>query len=106
MDTSELKKFSDNSFNITVAKKNALERARSRQIVAHNGHLFRADPHTINLARTLSDQSGEFYILDVNDNPCLIKDTEEFLNLLIARNQESLNEYHRWYQTLKNRKSQ
>jgi hypothetical protein len=105
MDTSELKKFSDTSFNITVAKKNALERARSRQIVAHNGHLFRADPHTINLVKTLSDCSGEFYILDVNDNPCLIKDTGEFLNLLIARNQEALNEYHRWYQTLKNRKS-
>ena len=105
MDTSELKKFSDNSFNITVAKKNALERARSRQIVAHNGHLFRADPHTINLAKTLGDQAEKYYILDLNDNPCLIKDTNEFLNLLISRNQESLNEYHRWYQTLKNRKS-
>ena len=103
MDIPELKKYSDLSFDITVAKKNALERSHSRQILAYNGHLFRADPVTINLAHTLRDRAGGFYALDVNDNPCLITDPKEFLDQLITRNQESLNEYHSWYQTLKHR---
>ena len=105
MDVPELKKYSDRSFDITVQKKNALERSRSRQILAYNGHLFRADAVTINLAQTLQDRAGGFYVLDLNDNPCLITDAKEFVNRLIARNQESLNEYHRWYQTLKHRNS-
>ena len=105
MDIPELKKYSNESFDITVRKKNALERSRSRQILTYNGHLFRADPITINFAQTMHNRAEEFYVLDVNDNPCLIKDTKEFLDQLITRNQESLNEYHRWYQTLKHRNS-
>ncbi len=52
MNIGELKQKADLSFDITVAKKNALERAESRQIIAYNGHLFRADPQTICLVKT------------------------------------------------------
>ena len=47
MDIGELKQKADLSYDISVAKKNALERAVSRQIFAYNGHLFRADAQTI-----------------------------------------------------------
>ena len=94
MNVGELKQKADLSFDITVAKKNALERAESRQIIAYNGHLFRADPQTICLVKTLSEQKDTFFVLDTNSNPCEIKDPAEFLNKLIERNQETLNAYH------------
>ena len=94
MTVGELKQKADLSYDISVAKKNALERAESRQIIAHNGHLFRADPQTICLVKTLSENKDTFFVLDSNSNPCEIKDPADFLKKLIERNQETLNAYH------------
>ena len=101
MDIESLRNQSDISFDIATAKKNALERAKSRQIVAYNNHLFCADANTINLVSVLKQQYDKFFILDVNDNPCEITDPTAFLNILIQRNQETLNEYHQLHQQLK-----
>lgn len=98
-----LREQSDLSFDIATAKQNALEKARSRQIITYNNHLFRADSETINVISTLKQHHTQFFVLDVNDNPCNIIDPDEFLMLLIARNQESLNQYHQLYQQLKKR---
>lgn len=101
MDIESLRNQSDLSFDTATAKKNALERAESRQIIAYNNHLFRADADTINLVSVLKQQHDKFFILDTNDNPCEITDPQEFLNILIQRNQETLNEYHQLHQQLK-----
>ena len=82
MTVGELKQKADLSYDISVAKKNALERAESRQIIAHNGHLFRADPQTICLVKTLSENKDTFFVLDSNSNPCEIKDPADFLKKL------------------------
>lgn len=100
MDVSKLKQISDRSYDIAVAKQNALEKAKSRLLVAHDGHLFQADAKTINLIKNLSEDRQEFVILDVNDNPALIKDATTFLDLLKSKNQEALNSYHQTYQQL------
>ena len=94
MTVGELKQKADLSYDISVAKKNALERAESRQIIAHNEHLFKADAQTICLVKTLSEQKDTFFVLDTNNNPCEIKDPADFLKKLIERNQETLNAYH------------
>ena len=99
MDIRELKRQSDLSYDIAVAKRNGLEKAHSRQVLSYNGHLFRADPQTICLVRTLKETNSSFFILDANDNPVEIKDADDFLNRLIARNQEALNTYHQKYIT-------
>jgi hypothetical protein len=99
MDISELKKQSDLSYDIAVAKRNALEKAHSRQVVAYREHLFRADPQTICLVSTLKQQQQSFCILDTNNNPVEIDDPEDFLSVLISRNQESLNAYSKIYKT-------
>ena len=99
MDIHELKKQSDLSYDIAVAKRNALEKARSRQVMAYNGHLFRADAETICLVRTLKESLETFCVLDTNNNPVEITDPTEFLGMLIQRNQESLNTYKQIYQT-------
>jgi len=94
MDVGELKKQSDLSYNIAVAKRNALEKAHSRLIVVYREHIFRADAETICLVRTLKETMEKFFVLDTNDNPVEIIDPTEFLDLLIARNQEAISSYH------------
>ena len=99
MDIGDLKKQSDLSYNIAIAKRNALEKAHSRQIIVYNEHIFRADPLTICLVRTLKEHNDSFFVLDTNNNPVEIKDPTEFLSKLIERNQESLNSYQQMYKT-------
>jgi|TARA_R110000803_G_scaffold135903_1_gene202853 hypothetical protein len=94
MDINELKKQSDKSYSLALAKQNALEKAKSRMIMAYNGHLFLANPETINLVQTLAQHHGEFVILDTNNNPCMVTDPAALLEKLIAKNQEVLNTYH------------
>ena len=100
MDIGNIKKHSDRNFEVAQAKKNALEKMRSRQLMAYNERLFMADAHTISLVSTLKQHNKDFYVLDVNDNPCHIKDPDDFLNKLIERNQETLNSYQQLHQDL------
>ena len=99
MDIGELKKQSDLSYDIAIAKRNALEKAHSRQIIVYNEHIFRADPQTICLVKTLKETVDNFFVLDTNNNPVEIQDPEDFLKKLIERNQECLSSYHQMYKT-------
>ena len=99
MDIGELKKQSDLSYDIAIAKRNALEKAHSRQIIVYNEPIFRADPQTICLVTTLKETVDKFFILDTNNNPVEIQDPEDFLKKLIERNQECLSSYHQMYKT-------
>ena len=103
MDIRELKRQSDLSYDTAIAKRNALEKAHSRQVLVYNEHIFRADPHTICLVETLRKNNDTFFVLDTNNNPVEITNPDEFINLLIARNQESLNAYHQIYKTFHKR---
>ena len=104
MDIGKLKKYSDLAHDLNVTKRNSLEKMRARQIMAYQGRLFRADAQTINTVSTLKAHSKQFYLLDTNDNPCHIKDPDDFLRKLIERNQETLNTYSQLHDTLKRRK--
>jgi hypothetical protein len=103
MDISELKRQSDLSYDIAIAKRNALERAHSRMIVVYREHIFRADAETICLVRTLREHNDNFFVLDCNSNPVEIDDPKEFLGLLISRNQEAINSYHQMSKTFEKR---
>jgi len=103
MDIGELKKQSDLSYNIAVAKRNALEKANSRLVVVYNEHIFRADAETICLVRTLKDTQDKFFVLDTNQNPVEITDPTEFLQILIERNQEAISSYHQMSKTFAKR---
>lgn len=100
MDIGNLKKQSDLNFKVAQSKKIALEKMRSRQLVAYNERLFIADANTINLVSTLKQTNKDFYVLDVNDNPCHIQEPKDFLEILIQRNQETLNAYHQLHEDL------
>ena len=103
MDIRSLKQQSELAYDIAVAKRNALEKAQSRQIIVYNEHIFCADPQTICVARTLKETQDTFFILDTNNNPVEITDPGDFLSKLIERNQESLNSYHQMYKTFENK---
>ena len=104
MDIGKLLKDSDLSHDLAQHKKNALERLKSRQIIAYAGRVFRADSQTINLVQTFKAHQDSFYILDTNDNPCHITNPTEFLGLLMERNQEALNTYHQLFEDLKTKR--
>ena len=104
MDIGTLKNYSDLAHDLVQSKKNALEKMRSRQIIAYNSRLFCADAETINVVQTFKSHSNTFYMLDTNDNPCHITDPDEFLRILIERNQETLNTYHQLHEDLKNKR--
>ena len=100
MDIGSLKKESDLSYDIAVAKRNALEKAQSRLIIVYKEHIFRAASQTINLVKTLGEvHSSLFYILDTNNNPVEITNPKEFLQILIERNQEAISSYHQMSKT-------
>ena len=103
MDIGKLKNYSDLAHNLAQTKRNALEKMRSRQIIAYNSRLFRADAETINVVQKFKAHSKNFYMLDTNDNPCHITNPDEFLRLLIERNQETLNSYNELFENLKKR---
>jgi len=104
MDIGSLKKESDLSFDVAIAKRNALEKAHSRLVVVYQEHIFRADAQTINLVKTLEEiHSSPFYILDTNNNPVEISDPKEFLHVLTERNQEAMRSYHQMSKTFAKR---
>jgi hypothetical protein len=105
MDIGKIKEYSDLNFKVSQLKKNALEKLRSRQLMAYNERLFKADASTINLVNTLKQTNKDFYVLDVNDNPCHITEPDVFLNKLIERNQETLNAYHQLHEDLAKKRS-
>ena len=104
MDIGNIKKHSDLNFEVAQAKDNALEKMRSRQLMAYNERLFKADADTINLVSTMKQHHKDFFVLDVNENPCHIKDPDDFLQRLIQRNQETLNAYHQLHEDLSNKR--
>ena len=70
MDIGSLKKESDLSFDVAVAKRNALEKAHSRLVVVYREHIFRADAQTINLVKTLEQEhSAPFFICLLYTSP-------------------------------------
>ena len=62
MDIGNIKKHADLNFEVSQAKKNALEKLRSRQLMAYNERLFTADADTMNLVSTLKQNLSLIHI--------------------------------------------
>ena len=96
----DLKARSDRAFDVQLQKQNLLESCRARQVLAHNGGIFKVDHALISFLNALKhNNTVSTVILDSNDNPVEIKEADDFLDRLVARNQEALNAYHQMYVT-------
>jgi hypothetical protein len=105
MDLSKLKSISQQSYDISLQKSNALRKAESDLVTVYRNHIFRADALTICTVRTLMESNTRFFVLDANSNPVEIVDPREFLETLTQRNQSALNTYHQAYQKFKSKES-
>lgn len=99
MDIDKIKAQADIAHNLALQKKTLFEQMRSRQTVVYDNHIFTADAETINLVKALMDSrpNDAMYVIDRNHNPVKISDPADFLETLIARNQETINAYHVYY---------
>ena len=61
------------------------------------------DAETIALVKTLGETHSPFFVLDTNANPVEIVDPEDFLQILIERNQEAISSYHQMSKTFEKR---
>jgi hypothetical protein len=105
MDLSKLKSISQQSYDISLQKSNALRKAESDLVTVYRNHIFRADTLMICIVRTLMESNTTFFVLDANSNPVEIVDPKEFLETLTQRNQSALNTYHQTYQKFKSKES-
>ena len=103
MDLAKLKSISRDSHDIALTKSNSLHKAQSDLVTVYRNHIFRADAETICLVRTLSETNPSFFVLDTNNNPVEITEPDEFLSLLIGRNQEAISSYHQMSKTFEKR---
>ena len=105
MDIAEIKKQADVAHNLALQKKTLIEQMQSRQTVVYDNHIFTADAQTIVLVKTLIEAKHKdaIYIIDKNQNPVKIVEPQNFLEVLITRNQESVNDYHVIYSKFKRR---
>ena len=71
--------------------------------MVYKEHIFRADPETICLVRTIKEIKDKFFVLDTNDNSVEIDNPTEFLQILITRNQEAISSYHQMSKTFEKR---
>ena len=105
MDLLKLKSISQQSYDVSLKKSNALRKAESDLVTVYRYHIFRADTLTICTVRTLMESNSTFFILDTNLNPVEIVNPGEFLETLTQRNQSALNTYHQAYQKFKSKES-
>lgn len=99
MDIKSLKEQSDLAHQISVEKQTALEKMKSRQTVIYKNRIFKAEPNFINHVKTLIDKNfSVIYVIDSNQNPCEIENPTEFFEILLERNQESIRDYHIYFQ--------
>lgn len=109
MDSRLEKALSFSNFNKTLNLKRTVlkENFDAKLTVAYNGGIFKAEREIITFVQMLIDQNRtqNIPLLDINDNPILVEDLEEFKNLLLDRYFEMLLAYYQEYQKIKRSRS-
>tara|TARA_S200002703_G_scaffold61943_1_gene53835 strand:- start:2561 stop:2908 length:348 start_codon:yes stop_codon:yes gene_type:complete len=100
----QVEQFSNLKTAIETKKRNGLEKANNKLIFAYNGGLFRADPTTILFVK-MHSADRDLIMLDTNQNPIKITDTEGFLTKSESCYFEAMNEYHQLYEQIKTQRS-
>ena len=68
---------------------------KERLVVGYAGGMFRADPATIATAKLLVEVASPLIMIDINENPIMIDNGEDFLRELLGVHIEALGDYHR-----------
>ena len=99
--------FSNYQQTLSIRIKQLKEKIDSRLTFGHNGGLFKIDRSLIAFVQMLIDQDRieNIPILDVNQNPILVKDLNIFRDEMLDRYFSSMYEYHSEYEQIKKSRS-
>lgn len=70
--------------------------------IGYNGGMFKITPALIQFIKTFIESGyNKLPIIDDNNNPVLIEDTQEFLDEILGRYVEVVNDYYVEYEKIK-----
>jgi hypothetical protein len=99
--------FSNYRQTFAIQRKTLKEKIEAKLTYGHNGGIFKIDRTLLNFVEMLiyKDRSEDVVILDVNENPILIKNLVEFREEIFDRYFTATNEYFEEYQKIKKARS-
>ena len=99
--------FSNYQHTLTVQKKLLKEKIDAKLTYGYNGGIFKIDRSLITFVQMLLDQDRKdnIPILDLNENPILIKNLEDFKTEILDRYFSSVYEYYESYEQIKKSRS-
>jgi len=99
--------FSNYRQTLSVQRKTLKEKNEARLTFGHNGGIFKIDRSLLNFVELLINKGRHenVVLLDVNDNPILIENLQEFSGDIFDRYFTATNEYYEEYQKIKKSRS-
>ncbi len=99
--------FSNYNKTLNLKRITLKEKSDAKLTLAYKDGIFKAERSLIVFVQMLIDQgrADNIPLLDINDNPILIEDLNEFKNLLLTRYFDVTLEYYREYQKIKQSRS-
>lgn len=99
--------FSNYRQTFSVQRKNLKEKIEAKLTYGFNGGIFKVDRTLLTFVQTLIDggRTSGVVLLDVNDNPILVENLEDFKDEIFDRYFTATLEYHEEYQKLKKSRS-
>jgi hypothetical protein len=95
--------FSNYRQTLLIQKKVLKEKINSQLTYGYGGGIFKIDRTLISFVQMLVDQGRieNIPLLDLNENPVMVKNLEEFRDEILDRYFTSLYEYHEKYEAIR-----
>lgn len=92
---------------LTTQKETLKEKTIKNMLIGYNGGMFRVDRNLMCFVKMMIDSNRkiDIPILDLNDNPILIENLEDFWEVLITNYLKNMNEYYLGYKKIKEQRS-
>jgi hypothetical protein len=99
--------FSNYQQTVNLQRKNLKEQITTQLMYAYNGGIFKIDRELLVFVQTLInlERDSGIVILDINENPILIDDLNNFRNEIFDRYFSSTLDYYKKYQEIKKKRS-
>jgi hypothetical protein len=99
--------FSNYQQTLNIQKKILKEKIDAKLTYGYNGGIFKIDRSLITFVQMLLDQGRKDNVpmLDLNENPILIEDLENFKDEILDRYFSSVYEYYESYEKIKKSRS-
>lgn len=99
--------FSNYKQTFSIQRKTLKEKIEAKLTFGFNGGIFKVDRELLTFVQVLINEGriAGVILLDVNDNPILVENLEDFKDEIFDRYFTATNEYYEHYQNLKKSRS-